>query len=189
MALLFAENGIHVSLNDPSEDAVNGLLEQGNKEGFGDRLEKRLDYQDLCKNLGSPKIFFFSLPHGTVGDTVVDGLQQYLDNGDIIVDASNEYWQNTQRRQGKLVPQGVYYVGEWSKAKERKANLTRARHGRFWRLPGGKKRAIHVSWWTGRGTEHTITTAPEGRGERWQRQAVCRQSWNRSIRTLREDDS
>ena len=120
MALLFAENGIHVSLNDPSEDAVNGLLEQGNKEGFGDRLEKRLDYQDLCKNLGRPKIFFFSLPHGTVGDTVVDGLQQYLDNGDIIVDASNEYWQNTQRRQGKLVPQGVYYVGEWSKAKERR---------------------------------------------------------------------
>lgn len=112
MALLFAENGIKVLLNDPSEDTVTGLLEQGKKEGFGDQLEKYLDYQDLCKSLGSPRVFFFSLPHGTVGDSVVDGLQQYLSQGDIIVDASNEHWQNTQRRQGKLVSQGVYYVGE-----------------------------------------------------------------------------
>ena len=112
MALLFAENGIQVSLNDPSEEVINGLIEQGKKEGFGDCLEKHADYKDLCDSLGSPKIFIFSLPHGTVGDTVVEGLHPYLSSGDIIIDASNEHWQHTQRRQGKLVSQGVYYVGE-----------------------------------------------------------------------------
>ena len=116
MAMLFAERGVQVSLNDPSEDTIDALLEQGRGEGFGDRLEKHTDYQDLCESLGCPKVFVFSLPHGTVGDTVVDGLQQYLTKGDIIIDASNEHWQNTQRRQGKLVPQGVYYIGKYAPA-------------------------------------------------------------------------
>ena len=33
----------------------------------------------------------FSLPHGSVGDTVVDGLHPYLEKGDVIIDASNEH--------------------------------------------------------------------------------------------------
>lgn len=98
-------------LNDPSENTVNELIETAEKDGIQDRFEKHLDYGDLCKSLDKPRVFVFSLPHGTVGDTVVDGLHPYLEKGDLIIDASNENWKNTQRRQGKLVPQGVYYVG------------------------------------------------------------------------------
>ncbi len=111
MALLLAEHGITVSLQDPSEETVDNLIASGEKQGLGGKLEKHTDYKDLCASLGSPKVFFFSLPHGTVGDTVAEGLHEYLDRGDIIIDASNENWENTQRRQGKLLTQGVYYVG------------------------------------------------------------------------------
>ncbi|KAI9712988.1 MAG: hypothetical protein M1812_006736 [Candelaria pacifica] len=96
MALLFAEHGITVSLEDPSDENVNRVLEAGKKDGLQDKLQKHQGYEELCKSLGSPKVFIFSLPHG---------------NGDIILDASNENWENTQRRQGKLVAQGVYYIG------------------------------------------------------------------------------
>ncbi|KAL9599739.1 MAG: hypothetical protein Q9219_003622 [cf. Caloplaca sp. 3 TL-2023] len=111
MALLFAEHGVTVSLNDPSEETMDQLLATAKRDGLQDRLEKHGEYKDLCQSLGSPKVFVFSLPHGTVGDGVVDSLHPYLDKGDIIIDASNENWQNTQRRQGNLVPQGVYYIG------------------------------------------------------------------------------
>jgi len=110
-ALLFAEHGITVALNDPSEDTVNALLKTAEKDGIRDRVEKHQAYEDLCKSLDKPKVFFLSLPHGTVGDSVVDGLHSYLEKGDVIIDASNENWKNTQRRQGKLVSQGVFYVG------------------------------------------------------------------------------
>lgn len=110
MALLFAEHGITVLLNDPSESTVDSLLETAEKDGIRNMLEKHLNYEDLCKNLDSPKVFVFSLPHGNVGDSVVEGLHPYLEKGDLIIDASNENWQNTQRRQGKLVTQGVHYV-------------------------------------------------------------------------------
>lgn len=109
MALLFAEHGVTVSLNDPSEENMNQLLATAEEEGLQDRMKKCGSYEDLCESLGSPKVFFFSLPHGTVGDSVVDGLRPYLEKGDIIIDASNENAENTQRRQGKLVAQYVQW--------------------------------------------------------------------------------
>jgi 6-phosphogluconate dehydrogenase len=112
MALLFAENGISVSLQDPSESTVENLIKSAKDQGIdGSLLSKHEGYEDLCSSLSSPKVLFLSLPHGNVGDTVADGLQQYLSKGDIIVDCSNENWLNTQRRQGKMVAQGVYYIG------------------------------------------------------------------------------
>ncbi|KAK3174143.1 hypothetical protein OEA41_001387 [Lepraria neglecta] len=139
MALLMAEHGIKVLLNDPSEDTVNGLLETAKKDGIQqDMLEKHLDYGDLCQNLDSPKVFVFSLPHGTVGDSVVDGLHPYLEKGDLIIDASNENWKNTQRRQGKLVPQGVYYVGMGVSG-----GYQAARRGPSM-CPGGEDRALDM---------------------------------------------
>ena len=114
MALLFAEKGITVLLEDPSEETLDQVLERAKREGLQDKLEKHQGYESLCKHLDSPKVFVFSLPHGTVGDSVVDGLHPYLEKGDIIIDASNEHWENTQRRQGKLVTMGVFYVGRFS---------------------------------------------------------------------------
>lgn len=111
MALLFAEKGLSVSLQDPSEDAMKGIKSQAEKEGFGDRISTHKDYKSLCSSLGSPKVFFFSLPHGTVGDSVFGGLLPYLNRGDIIVDAANEHWTNTERRQGKAVVRGIRYIG------------------------------------------------------------------------------
>lgn len=112
MALLLAENGISVSIQDPSSETVDELIKSAKDQGITTgKLSKYTDYASLTASLSSPKIIFFSLPHGTVGDTVVEGLYTYLDKGDIIVDCSNEEWENTQRRQGKLVAQGVYYIG------------------------------------------------------------------------------
>lgn len=91
MALLFAEHRIRVLLQDPNEESVNQLLATAKKDGLQDMVEKHGDYQDLCNSLDKPRVFVFSLPHGTVGDTVVDGLHPYLEKGDIIIDASNEH--------------------------------------------------------------------------------------------------
>ena len=84
MALLFASHGIRVLLNDPSEETVNALLSSAQKDGLETHLSKHLDYADLCKNLDSPKVFIFSLPHGTVGDGVVEGLKPYLEKGEVL---------------------------------------------------------------------------------------------------------
>ncbi|KAK4504355.1 hypothetical protein PRZ48_005271 [Zasmidium cellare] len=111
MALLFAEKGCEVLLKDPSNEAMDKVIEQGKKDGVGNQITKYQTYEDLCKNLGEPKVFVWSLPHGTVGDSVLEGLMPYLKMGDIIIDAANEMWENTERRQGKCVTKGIRYVG------------------------------------------------------------------------------
>ena len=148
MALLFAERGITVLLNDPAESTMDSLLKTAEKDGLRNRLEKYLDYDSLCKHLDSPKVFVFSLPHGTVGDSVVDGLHPYLDKGDLIIDASNENWQNTQRRQGKLVTQGVHYVVSirLSHTKATAASKYRKGHGGFGWISSRPPWSLNVSW-------------------------------------------
>jgi len=111
MALLFAEKGLHVSLEDPSEQAMDAVLDKAKKDGLSDRVSKYTDMKSLCESLGSPRVFVFSLPHGTVGDSVLDSLLPYIEKGDIIIDAANEHWENTQRRQGKAAIRGIRYVG------------------------------------------------------------------------------
>ena len=111
MALLFAEKGFNISLNDPSTEAMDNILNSAKDAGVQDRMSKFSDYKSLCSSLDKTKVFVWSLPHGNVGDTVLDGLMSYLEKGDIIIDCGNEHWSNTERRQGKCVTKGFRYVG------------------------------------------------------------------------------
>jgi len=40
MALLFAENGLGVSLSDSSEQAMDKVINEAKKDGFGERIKK-----------------------------------------------------------------------------------------------------------------------------------------------------
>lgn len=40
LALLFAENGVKVSLSDPSEEIMDGVVQKAEKEGYHDRVHK-----------------------------------------------------------------------------------------------------------------------------------------------------
>lgn len=111
LALLFAENGYDVSLQDPLESAMDKVIELGKKDGVKGKITAHKEYQNLCESLSSPKVFVWSLPHGFVGDHVLEGLLPYLHKGDIIVDCANEHWKNTERRQGHCVTKGIRYVG------------------------------------------------------------------------------
>lgn len=138
MALLFAEHGVTVLLNDPSEEAVDAVLASGEKQGLQSKLEIHQSYDDLCKSLDSPKVFIFSLPHGGAGDTVIEGLHPFLERGDIIVDAANEDWKITQRRQGTLMAWGVHFVGMGVSG-----GYQAARRGPSM-CPGGEEKAVDL---------------------------------------------
>jgi len=40
MALLFAEDGVHVSLSDPSEEAMDAVIEKAEKSGYNGKVKK-----------------------------------------------------------------------------------------------------------------------------------------------------
>ena len=128
MALLFAEDGVHVSLSDPSEKAMDAVIEKAENQGYKGKVQKYngrrksrmllhsktnavTDYNSLCKSLSTPRLLVFSLPHGGVGDKVLEGLEPHLSRDDIILDCGNEHFQNTERRQEKCKGTGIRYIG------------------------------------------------------------------------------
>lgn len=111
MALLFAEDGVNVSLSDPSEAAMDAVIEKAEQQGCTGKVQKYKDYASLCSPLSLPRLLVFSLPHGGVGDKVMEGLEPHLSSGDIILDCGNENFQNTERRQEKSKGTGVRYIG------------------------------------------------------------------------------
>jgi 3-hydroxyacyl-CoA dehydrogenase len=40
MALLYAEDGVHVSLSDPSEKAMDAVIDKAEKAGYAGKVEK-----------------------------------------------------------------------------------------------------------------------------------------------------
>jgi 6-phosphogluconate dehydrogenase len=40
MALLFAEDGVHVSLSDPSEEVMDAVIEKAEKSGYNGQVKK-----------------------------------------------------------------------------------------------------------------------------------------------------
>jgi 6-phosphogluconate dehydrogenase len=112
LSLLFAEHaGIDVFIHDRSEKSMQLTAEKARNAGLENKIHVCKDYDTLCSSLGSPKVFFFSLPHGRPGDAVVETLEPYLRPGDIVVDGSNEDYLVTQRRQHALQKLGVAFVG------------------------------------------------------------------------------
>ena len=111
MSLLFADNGLDVSIYDPSSKNRDKAISNAKKAGYADKVKAYEDHEGLCASLGHPRVFLLSVPHGSVGDSIVEQLSPYIEKGDIIVDASNEHWENTQRRQAKLMTRGVAYIG------------------------------------------------------------------------------
>jgi 6-phosphogluconate dehydrogenase len=111
LALLLADNGVDVSVHDIWETNLRKTEKAAEAAGLSARVHICKDYDSLCANLGSPKVFIFSLPNGHPGDAVVRTLEKYVTTGDVVIDASNESHKVTQARQQLLGHCGVAYIG------------------------------------------------------------------------------
>lgn len=137
-ALLLASNGITVSIHDRSTDSLSNAAAKAKAAGLSEKINVCHDYDTLCASLGSPKVFIFSLPHGGPGNGVVQTLSPYLQPGDIVVDASNEDYRVTQKRQASLEPRGVHYIGMGISG-----GFNGARYGPAM-MPGGSTHAVQM---------------------------------------------
>jgi 6-phosphogluconate dehydrogenase len=143
LTLLFAEHGISTHFYDPSKHNVDVLQAYARETGHTDKITYHSDHKSLCDALGAaraPKVFMFSIPHGGAADETIDALGPHLTARDIIMDASNEHWLATERRQGLLEPRGVHYIGMGVSG-----GYQSARHGPSI-SPGGSEAALNAAF-------------------------------------------
>ena len=101
----------------------------------GKQIEGFKEIGAFVKSLRRPRRIIMLVKAGEVVDKTIAALKPFLEKGDLLVDAGNEYFPNTERRAMELQAEGIRYFGMGVSGGEKGA-----RHGPSM-MPGGDKAA------------------------------------------------
>ena len=135
LVLNMADHGFAVAGYDKDKEKVKKLNEEGQDKsvhGFDQVV-------DFVNSLTQPKVVMMLVPAGQPVDSVINDVLLYLSENDILIDAGNSFFRDTDERATKLSSKKIFYLG---------AGVSGGAHGaRFGPsiMPGGPKQAYeHV---------------------------------------------
>jgi 6-phosphogluconate dehydrogenase len=131
LVLNIADHGFPVSGYDKDPSKVKELqTEAGSRTIFA---AQSLDA--FVGSLSKPRVIMMLVPAGQIVDGVIHELMPLLDKGDLIIDAGNSHFKDTDLRSASLTEKGILYMGVGISGGE-----AGARHGPSL-MPGGPKAA------------------------------------------------
>ncbi len=101
----------------------------------GKQVKGFKDLGEFVRSLRKPRRIIMLVKAGSVVDDTIAKIKPFLEKGDLLVDAGNEYFPNTERRAMQLATEGIRYFGMGVSGGE-----SGARHGPSM-MPGGDKAA------------------------------------------------
>ncbi|MEJ2716304.1 MAG: NADP-dependent phosphogluconate dehydrogenase [Deltaproteobacteria bacterium] len=130
MALNFADHGYVVAGYDTDSEKVDTFNKASEKNvgGFGSMKE-------LAAALKKPRSLMMLVPAGKPVDAVIEEAVPYMDRGDLIIDAGNSHYTDTERRIDKVAEKGLHFMGMGVSGGEKGA-----RYGPSM-MPGGNEEA------------------------------------------------
>ncbi len=107
LALNFESKGFSVSIYDLSEEKVNEILEHHN----GKNIVGTTNIEEFIQSLESPRKILLMVNAGVITDKAIESLLPFLDQGDILIDGGNTFFQDTIRRNKQLAEKGIHFIG------------------------------------------------------------------------------
>ena len=132
LALNFERNGFLVSVFNRNTAKMQDLV---NSLPPGSRLKGFKTLPELVNSLERPRRILIMVAAGSPVDEVIHQLMPLLDQGDILIDGGNSFYQDTARRSQELEKEGFNYVG---------MGVSGGEEGALWGpslMPGGQKAA------------------------------------------------
>jgi 6-phosphogluconate dehydrogenase len=131
LALNIADHGFSVAGYDVDKDKVGSL---GNEKKTMHEIRTATDIERFAALLERPRATILLVPAGTAVDTVVESLKEHLEFDDLIIDAGNSNFKDTNRRLQSAREKGLGYLGMGVSGGEKGA-----RYGPSI-MPGGSRR-------------------------------------------------
>jgi len=131
LVLNMADHGCAVAGYDKDQTKVEALR----KESAGHNTSGVENIVDFFALLRKPRAIMMLVPAGAPVDSVIKDLLPHLDQGDLIIDAGNSYFKDTDVRARNLTAKGIHFLGVGVSGGEEGA-----RHGPSI-MPGGSKDA------------------------------------------------
>jgi 6-phosphogluconate dehydrogenase len=132
LALNIDEKGFSCAGWDAWPEPVDKFDAKAKKEG-AKAVKGFKELKDFVASLRRPRRIILLVKAGEVVDKTIAGLLPLLEKDDMIVDAGNEYFHNTERRFAELAPKGIRFFGMGVSGGEEGA-----RHGPSM-MPGGDR--------------------------------------------------
>ena len=131
LVLNMADHGFSVAGYDKDPTKVAALRKESAERHIG-CAENVSDFVALLRR---PRAVMMLVPAGAPVDSVIKDLLPHLDEGDLIIDAGNSYFKDTDLRARNLAAKGIHFLGVGVSGGE-----VGARHGPSI-MPGGPKEA------------------------------------------------
>ena len=131
MVLNMADHGFPVAGYDKDPSKVEALQ----KESAKNDIHGVTNIKDFIGLLRKPRAVMMLVPAGPPVDSVIGDLLPHLEKGDLIIDAGNSYFKDTNLRGRNLTAHGIQFLGVGVSGGEEAA-----RHGPSI-MPGGPKEA------------------------------------------------
>jgi len=138
MLLNMADHGFPVAGYDKDPGKVEALLKESagsDTHGTANEIHGAANIGDFIGLLRRPRAVIMLVPAGPPVDSVIGDLLPHLEKDDLIIDAGNSYFKDTNLRARNLTAQGIQFLGVGVSGGEEGA-----RHGPSI-MPGGPKEA------------------------------------------------
>ena len=129
--LNLADHGFSAAGYDKDPAKVAALRQEGEKRN----IRGAADIKDFIARLRQPRAVMLLVPAGPPVDSVINDLLAHLQPGDLIIDAGNSYFKDSDVRARNLAAKGIQFLGVGVSGGEEGA-----RHGPSI-MPGGPKEA------------------------------------------------
>ncbi len=135
LALNIARNGFPIAVFNRDTTKVDKFLERAKTHAEGQQVIGAYSMEDFVKSIERPRKIILLVKAGGAVDAVIEQLKPLLDQGDIIIDGGNSYFENTIRREKDLKAAGFNFIG---------CGVSGGEKGALWGpslMPGGDKAA------------------------------------------------
>ena len=152
LVLNMADHDFSVAGYDKDQAKVEALR----KETAERNVCSEANIVDFIALLRKPRAIMMLVPAGAPVDSVIKNLLPHLDKGDLIIDAGNSYFKDTDVRASKLTAKGIHFLGVGVSGGEEGA-----RHGPSI-MPGGPAGTsiITARGWCSSAMNSLISAAP-----------------------------
>lgn len=107
IALNMANNGEQVAVYNYTRDLTDKLITKLD----GQTLTPYYEVEDFVQSLEKPRKIFVMVTAGAAIDSVISSLIPHLEEGDVIMDGGNSFYEDTERRYDELKEKGIGYLG------------------------------------------------------------------------------
>ncbi|RDI41231.1 NADP-dependent phosphogluconate dehydrogenase [Falsibacillus pallidus] len=126
--------GYSVSVYNRSSEKTEEML----NESKGKNIHPAYSIEEFVQSLEMPRKILLMVKAGPATDATIEQLLPFLEEGDILIDGGNTFFEDTQRRNKELSERGIHFIGTGVSGGEEGA-LTGPSI-----MPGGQKEAYDL---------------------------------------------